>query len=220
MTEQQTAINAYYRFLSGSVNSSKYCVLAICAMIGFTAPALAADPSFEQPGPVDAHRFLPQALLESRQHPVSPEAFNDGFVNTYSVGTSSRVIEVRGTTALLEKWQEMAALDQLRRITDTQAFKSAVKNSAKQTAAAARNLFGHPLSLRSVTHQKVLNVFLAGSEIRSERMREMRARMGNWPEQSASRTPNGSWRPSFTSTLTPATKPCNRNWTASHGHKH
>jgi hypothetical protein len=151
MTEQQTATNAYYRFLSGSVNSSKYCVLAICAMIGFTAPALAADPSFEQPGPVDAHRFLPQALLESRQHPVSPEAFNDGFVNTYSVGTSSRVIEVRGTTALLEKCQEMAALDQLRRITDTQAFKSAVKNSAKQTAAAARNLFSHPLSsLRDV----------------------------------------------------------------------
>jgi len=115
-------------------------------MIRVTAPVLAADTGFEQPGPVDAHRFLPQALLESRQHPVSTEAFNDGFVNTYSVQTSSGVTEVRGTTALLEKCQEMAALDQLRRITGTQAFKSAVKNSAKQTAAAAKNLFTRPLS--------------------------------------------------------------------------
>jgi hypothetical protein len=114
-------------------------------MIWCTVSAFAADPGFEQPGPVDAHRFLPPALLESRRHPVSPEAFNDGFVNTYSVQTSSGVIEVRGTTALLEKWQELAALDQLRRLTDTQAFKKALKNSGKQTAAA-KNLFNHPLS--------------------------------------------------------------------------
>lgn len=96
-------------------------------MIWCTVSAFAADPGFEQPGPVDAHRFLPPALLESRRHPVSPEASNDGFVNTYSVQTSSGVIEVRGTTALLEKWQELAALDQLRRLTDTQAFKNALK---------------------------------------------------------------------------------------------
>jgi hypothetical protein len=44
MTEQLTAANANYRFLSGSVSTSKYCFLAICAMFGFTAPALAADP--------------------------------------------------------------------------------------------------------------------------------------------------------------------------------
>jgi hypothetical protein len=62
-------------------------------MIWCTVSAFAADPGFEQPGPVDAHRFLPPALLESRRHPVSPEAFNDGFVNTYSVQTSSGVIE-------------------------------------------------------------------------------------------------------------------------------
>ncbi len=133
-----------FMFLSGYLR--KICRLAVLAMIWFTASAFAADPGFEQPGPVDAHRFLPPALLESRRHPVSPEAFNDGFVNSYSVQTSSGVIEVRGTTTLLEKWQELAVLDQLRRLTDTQAFKNALKNSAKQTAAAAKNLFNHPLS--------------------------------------------------------------------------
>src|SRR6266404_3657128 len=151
MTRQPTAAGAFPRFFSGSVSGARHCLLALSMMIRCTAPALAADTGFEQPGPVDAHRFLPQALLESRQHPVSPESFNDGFVNTYSVQTSSGVTEVRGTTALLEKWQELAALDQLRRITDTQAFKNALKNSAKQTAAAAKNLFNHPRSsLRDV----------------------------------------------------------------------
>jgi hypothetical protein len=151
MNARPVAQPRVFTLFSGFLSRSKIRLLAILAMIGFTAPVFAVDSGFEQPGPVDAHRFLPQALLESRQHPVSPESFNDGFVNTYSVQTSSGVTEVRGTTALLEKWQELAALDQLRRITDTQAFKNALKNSAKQTAAAAKNLFNHPLSsLRDV----------------------------------------------------------------------
>jgi hypothetical protein len=130
--------------------------------------------------------------MESRQHPVSPEAFNDGLVNNYSVGTSGGVTEVRGTMALLEKWQEMAALDQLRRITNTQALKSAVKTPPNKQLPRLRTcLTTH--SLPSVTRQKVLNVSLVALEIRSAGMKETRARMGNWPEQSVSRTPNGSW---------------------------
>jgi hypothetical protein len=139
------------RSFFGSGSRSKYCIPAIYALIGLAITGLAADPGFEQPGPVDARRFLPQALLESQQHRVYPEAFNDGLVNTYSIATLDGSTEIRGTTALLERRQEMVAIDQLRRISDTQAFKSAVKRSAKQTAAAAKHLFSQPLSsLRDV----------------------------------------------------------------------
>jgi hypothetical protein len=59
----------FFTLFSGFLSRSKIRLLAILAMIGFTAPVSAVDSGFEQPGPVDAHRFLPQALLESRQHP-------------------------------------------------------------------------------------------------------------------------------------------------------
>ncbi|MBV9491862.1 MAG: hypothetical protein JO069_19375 [Verrucomicrobia bacterium] len=103
-------------------------------------------PAFESPGKVDAHRFLPSAVFQSTRHRVSPEAFNDGLLNTYSVRNGRETFSVTGTTAFLERWQELRGIDQLRRVTGTQAFERALKQSAKETGASAEHLFTDPLA--------------------------------------------------------------------------
>jgi hypothetical protein len=60
-------------------------------------------PGFELPGPVDARRFLPAILFETKPYRVSAEAFNDGLLNTYSLRAGREAIPVTGTTALLER---------------------------------------------------------------------------------------------------------------------
>src|SRR5438105_541344 len=69
MTARQMAACAYSRSFFGSG-----CIPAIYTLMGLATTGLAADPGFEQPSPVDTRRFLPQALLESQQHRVNPEA--------------------------------------------------------------------------------------------------------------------------------------------------
>ena len=103
-------------------------------------------PGFELPGPVDARRFLPAVLFEAKPYRVSAEAFNDGLLNTYSLRVGREAIPVIGTTALLERWQEMRAIGRLRRITGTQAFQRALKQSAQETGASAKRLFTDPVS--------------------------------------------------------------------------
>jgi hypothetical protein len=85
MTVRQMAACAYSRSFFGSG-----CISAIYALIGLATTGLAADPGFEQPSPVDARRFLPQALLKSQQHRVNPEARDEKLAGAIGVSDAKR----------------------------------------------------------------------------------------------------------------------------------
>jgi hypothetical protein len=116
-------------------------------LLAFILPdAARCEEGFEQPGPVDAREFLPAKVFENQAYRVEPEAYNDGLMNTYQIVTELDQYGITGTHALLERLRELAAIDQLRNISEGSAFKDALKRSAKETAGAARAFAKDPVT--------------------------------------------------------------------------
>jgi hypothetical protein len=104
------------------------------------------QPQFEVPGPVDAEAFLPKSAFAGRLLFVEKVAQNNGLQNTYRIRSYRQEYEVTGTEAALKLLQELYAIDQLRRISSTQAFTQGLKQSAQQKYDSAREIVRDPVA--------------------------------------------------------------------------
>jgi len=73
-----------------------------------------AVPGFENAGMVDAAQFLSAELMSSNLHRVSPEAWNDGYANTYKIETPQHLYVVQGTERAKARIHEIEATETLR----------------------------------------------------------------------------------------------------------
>jgi len=74
-------------------------------------------PGYEAPGMVDAHGFLGADLMQSPLHRVAPEAWNDGFANTYKITTPDYTYIVQGTEQARIRLSEIEATEMLKQKT-------------------------------------------------------------------------------------------------------
>jgi hypothetical protein len=105
-----------------------------------------APSDFEVPGPVDADIFLPKSAFAGRLLYVEKVAQNNGLQNTYRIRSHTEEYEVTGTEAALQFLQELRAIDQLRRISSTQAFTRGLNQSAQEKYDSAKEIVRDPIA--------------------------------------------------------------------------
>ncbi len=98
---------------------------------------------FETAGTVRASQFIGADLMQSPIYRVDPEAWNDGYANTYRIETPDHVHIVQGTDQALIRLREIEATDQLRRKSATVAVgKAAVGRTLNLAATPVRAVKG------------------------------------------------------------------------------
>ena len=91
----------------------------------------APEQTFETSGFVDAKLFVPEKMMTGPLHSVNDHAYNDGLQNVYQLTSDGRTLEVTTTPLLIQRINEIYALDYLRGLSKTEEFGKALANSAK-----------------------------------------------------------------------------------------
>ena len=98
---------------------------------------------FESAGMVDAAKFLGADLMSSDFHLVSPEAWNDGYANTYRIETPQHIFVVQGTERAKMRIHEIQATQALRqRSTALKAGKAVVERTTNLVETPVRAISG------------------------------------------------------------------------------
>jgi hypothetical protein len=99
----------------------------------------APEQAFETSGLVDAKLFVPEKMMTGSLHSVDEHAYNDGLQNIYQLTSEGRTLEITTTPLLIQRINEIYALDYLRGLSKTEEFGKALANSAK---AKGRSIVG------------------------------------------------------------------------------
>jgi len=86
--------------------------------------------AFETPGYVEATLFVPAAKMTGSLHTVGAQAVNNGLQNTYQLTSGGQSLAITGTPLLLQRINEIYALDYLRSLSKTEEFGKALAKSA------------------------------------------------------------------------------------------
>jgi hypothetical protein len=99
------------------------------ALLTTAVPGFAAG-GYEKAGKVRSAEYLSPKELAGEEWKVAAEAENDGAVNTYVVESRFGNFEARGRAKVAMRAREVGALIELERISKSEVFLDAVKNSA------------------------------------------------------------------------------------------
>jgi len=99
------------------------------ALLTTAVPGYAAE-GYEKAGKVRSADYLTAKELAGEEWKVAAEADNDGAVNTYVVESRFGNFEARGRARVAMRGREVGALVELERISKSEVFLDAVKNSA------------------------------------------------------------------------------------------
>ena len=91
--------------------STSSCVtsVALATLLGFAAPAGAAEP-FEQPPVWRAADVLAPAMLSGPNHRVEDPVHNDGLMNLYRISSQFGAIDAQSTAELVKRLDEFNAI--------------------------------------------------------------------------------------------------------------
>lgn len=124
-------------------SSSRATALVLAGAL--VAAGAAAAAGYEAAGPVPAAEYLPAAEMSGPEWKVLPEAVNDGVFNNYTVESRFGGFEARGRSAVAVRAKEVAALAELERISKSDVFKDAVKDSALGSVRAVQSFATKPV---------------------------------------------------------------------------
>jgi hypothetical protein len=128
-----------------------YLHAAAATLLLYLVPSAVSEDSvpstneYETPGPVNAEDFLPKSVFAWKKIFVEKTAENNGLQNTYRIRAGTKEYEVTGSTAAVEFLQELRAINQLSQISTAKAFKSGVKQSAKETYETGKQIVRNPI---------------------------------------------------------------------------
>jgi hypothetical protein len=100
---------------------------------------------YEIPGSVNAEDFLPKSVFTGKKIFVEKTAQNNGLQNTYQIKAGTERYEITGSSAAVEFFHELKAINQLRQISTAKAFKSGLKQSAKATYDTGKEIARNPI---------------------------------------------------------------------------
>jgi hypothetical protein len=112
------------------------------AVSGDSVPA---TKEYETPGPVNAGDFLPKSVFAEKRIFVEKTAENNGLQNIYRIRAGTKEYEVTGSAAAVAFLQELRAINQLSQISTANAFKSGLKQSAKDTYETGKQIVRNPI---------------------------------------------------------------------------
>lgn len=109
--------------------------------------AWAQDPGatgYETPGPIDAARFIPAAMMRGPHHRVEPSATHDGFTITYTIRSDYGTYEVTGTEMAMERIVEIGAIAKLKEVKTGEEFGKALARTGGDKLKAAGSTIMNP----------------------------------------------------------------------------
>jgi hypothetical protein len=107
--------------------------------------ALAAQPAYEPPTTLSASKILPPDLLAGPNHRVEEKVSNDGYLNTYQVGSKFGTFAALSTPILRKRISEINALVRMEQIESTKEFTSSLKEAGTDTLVGFKNLVTQPV---------------------------------------------------------------------------
>jgi hypothetical protein len=110
-------------------------------------PALssAAQTDYESAITLKASQILPPELLVGPNHRVEDRVPNDGYLNTYRVGSKFGTFVAVSTPILRKRISEINALVRMEQIQSTKEFTSSLKEAGTDTLAGFKNLVTQPV---------------------------------------------------------------------------
>src|SRR5687767_4502882 len=82
-------------------------VFVLAILVFRPVVALAAQPTYEPPATLSASKILPPDLLAGPNHRVEEKVSNDGYLNTYRVGSKFGTFAVLSTPMLRKRIGEI-----------------------------------------------------------------------------------------------------------------
>jgi hypothetical protein len=124
--------------------SSCLALLLIVLLALQPAVAMAAQ-AYEAPVILKASQVLPPDLLVGPNHRVEEQVQNDGYLNTYRVGSKFGTFVAVSTAMLRKRIGEINALVRMEQIKGTKEFTSALKEAGTDTLVGFKNLVTQPV---------------------------------------------------------------------------
>ena len=116
-----------------------------CLLVLLPASFAARKIEYELPEELQAEKILPKALRVGEHHFVKSKVPNDGLFNLYSLNSNFGRFDVKTTTLLKIRVQEIGAIAAMRKIETGDTAVEALKRSGQDSVAGAKNLLVHPV---------------------------------------------------------------------------
>ena len=109
------------------------------------ASAIAAQGGYEPPTTLNASQILPPDLLAGPNHRVEERVYNDGYLNTYRVGSKFGTFVAVSTPMLRKRIGEINALVRMEQIQNSKEFAASIKEAGMDTLGGFKNLVVSPV---------------------------------------------------------------------------
>jgi hypothetical protein len=123
------------------------CLTAILLAAPVLQPTFvsAAQTAHESAAVLGASKILPPELLTGPNHRVEEKVINDGYINTYRVGSKFGTFTAVSTAMLRKRIGEVNALVVMEKIQGTKEFTASLKEAGTDTLAGFKNLVTSPV---------------------------------------------------------------------------
>ena len=106
---------------------------------------LAAQTGYEPSTTLSASKILPPDLLSGPNHRVEERVYNDGYLNTYRVGSKFGTFVAVSTPMLRKRINEINAMVRMEQIQGTKEFTESLKEAGTDTLVGFKNLVTQPI---------------------------------------------------------------------------
>jgi hypothetical protein len=123
------------------------CLTAVllAALVLHPMLASAAQTAQEPAAVLGASKILPPDLLAGPNHRVEEKVINDGYLNTYRIGSKFGTFTAVSTATLRKRISEINALVVMEKIQGTKEFTASLKEAGTDTLAGFKNLVTSPV---------------------------------------------------------------------------
>lgn len=117
----------------------------VAILFSFEGFASAAQHGYEPPTTLLASQILPPDLLAGPHHRVEERVYNDGFLNTYRIGSKFGTFIAVSTPMLRKRIGEINAMVRMEQIQNTKEFTASLKEAGTDTLVGFKNLVTKPV---------------------------------------------------------------------------
>jgi len=125
----------------------KYNLILVIALFlqGSFSVSFAEQESYEVPQILQAKDVVPEELLKSDLYSIEDEVATRGYTNTYQINSKFGMFTVHGNEMLMQRIQEIRAIQELENIKKSEEFAEGLKEGAKAPFSFVKNLVTHPV---------------------------------------------------------------------------
>ncbi|MDH3609787.1 MAG: hypothetical protein OEQ24_11175, partial [Gammaproteobacteria bacterium] len=125
----------------------KYYLIPVISLLlqSLLTVSFAEQELYEVPPILQAKDVVPEELLKSDLYTIEDEVATHGYTNTYQINSKFGKFTAHGNEMLVQRIQEIRAIQELENIKKSKKFSEGVKAGAKAPFSFMKNLVTHPV---------------------------------------------------------------------------